>query len=92
MKRNIMTLLITVFAMLQATAQTYDNLWKQADIIAQKDQPKSEIGVSRCLQHGKHGYEECHNVSFHKPIVCYVNRKLLNIQLFNAKIQKISVF
>ena len=44
MKRNIMTLLITVFAMLQATAQTYDNLWKQADIIAQKDQPKSEIG------------------------------------------------
>lgn len=45
MKRNIMTLLITVFAMLQATAQTYDNLWKQADIIAQKDQPKSEIGV-----------------------------------------------
>lgn len=45
MKRNIITLLITVFAMLQATAQTYDNLWKQADIIAQKDQPKSEIGV-----------------------------------------------
>lgn len=45
MKRNIVTLLITVFAMLQATAQTYDNLWKQADIIAQKDQPKSEIGV-----------------------------------------------
>lgn len=47
MKRNIMTLLITVFAMLQATAQTYDNLWKQADIIAQKDQPKSEIGVMK---------------------------------------------
>lgn len=42
-----MTLLITVFAMLQATAQTYDNLWKQADIIAQKDQPKSEIGVMK---------------------------------------------
>ena len=33
--------------MLQATAQTYDNLWKQADIIAQKDQPKSEIGVMK---------------------------------------------
>lgn len=47
MKRNIMTLLITVFAMLQATAQTYDNLWKQADIIAQKDQPKSEIGMMK---------------------------------------------
>ena len=47
MKRNIITLLITVFTMLQATAQTYDNLWKQADIIAQKDQPKSEIGVMK---------------------------------------------
>ena len=47
MKRNIITLLMTVFAMLQATAQTYDNLWKQADIIAQKDQPKSEIGVMK---------------------------------------------
>ena len=47
MKRNIITLLITVFAMLQATAQTYDNLWKQADIIGQKDQPKSEIGVMK---------------------------------------------
>ena len=47
MKRNIITLLITVFAMLQATAQTYDSLWKQADIIAQKDQPKSEIGVMK---------------------------------------------
>lgn len=47
MKRNIITLLITVFAMLQVTAQTYDNLWKQADIIAQKDQPKSEIGVMK---------------------------------------------
>ena len=47
MKRNIITLLITVFAMLQATAQTYDNLWKQADIIAQKDQTKSEIGVMK---------------------------------------------
>ena len=45
MKRNIIALIIAVFAMLQATAQTYDNLWKQADIIAQKDQPKSEIGV-----------------------------------------------
>ena len=45
MKRNILSLIIAVFAMLQATAQTYDNLWKQADIIAQKDQPKSEIGV-----------------------------------------------
>lgn len=45
MKRNIITLIIVVFVMMQTTAQTYDNLWKQADIIAQKDQPKSEIGV-----------------------------------------------
>lgn len=45
MKRNIITLIIAVFAMMQTTAQTYDNLWKQADIIAQKDQPKSEIGL-----------------------------------------------
>lgn len=45
MKRNIITLIIVVFAMMQTTAQTYDNLWKQADIIARKDQPKSEIGV-----------------------------------------------
>ena len=45
MKRNIITLIIVVFAMMQTTAQTYDNLWKQADFIAQKDQPKSEIGV-----------------------------------------------
>ena len=45
MKRNIITLIIVVFAVMQTTAQTYDNLWKQADIIAQKDQPKSEIGV-----------------------------------------------
>ena len=45
MKRNFITLIIVVFAMMQTTAQTYDNLWKQADIIAQKDQPKSEIGV-----------------------------------------------
>ena len=45
MKRNIITLIIVVFAMMQTTAQTYDNLWKQADIIAQKDQPKSEIAV-----------------------------------------------
>ena len=47
MKRNIITLIIVVFAMMQTTAQTYDNLWKQADIIAQKDQPKSEIGVMK---------------------------------------------
>ena len=47
MKRNILTLIIVVFALSQAAAQTYDNLWKQADIIAQKDQPKSEIGVMK---------------------------------------------
>ena len=47
MKRYILTLIIAVFALMQAAAQTYDNLWKQADIIAQKDQPKSEIGVMK---------------------------------------------
>lgn len=47
MKRNIITLLITVFAMQQAAAQTYDNLWKQAEIIAQRDQPRSEIAVMK---------------------------------------------
>ena len=45
MKRNILTLLIALLALGQAAAQTYDNLWKQAGIIAQKDQPKSEIAV-----------------------------------------------
>lgn len=45
MKRNILSLLIALFAMMQVAAQTYDNLWKQAEINAQKDQPKSEIGV-----------------------------------------------
>ena len=45
MKRNILTLLIALLALGQAVAQTYDNLWKQAGIIAQKDQPKSEIAV-----------------------------------------------
>ena len=47
MKRYILTLIIAVFALMQAAAQTYDNLWKQAGIIAQKDQPRSEIGVMK---------------------------------------------
>lgn len=47
MKRYILTLIIAVFALMQAAAQTYDNLWKQADIIARKDQPRSEIGVMK---------------------------------------------
>ena len=45
MKRNILTLLIALLALGQAASQTYDNLWKQAEIIAQKDQPRSEIAV-----------------------------------------------
>ena len=45
MKRNILSLLIALFATMQVAAQTYDNLWKQAEINAQKDQPKSEIAV-----------------------------------------------
>lgn len=32
---------------MQVAAQTYDNLWKQAEINAQKDQPKSEIAVMK---------------------------------------------
>ena len=47
MKRYILTLIIAVFALTQAAAQTYDNLWKQADFIARKDQPRSEIGVMK---------------------------------------------
>ena len=47
MKRNILTLLIALLALGQAVAQTYDNLWKQAEIIAQKDQPRSEIAVMK---------------------------------------------
>lgn len=45
MKRNILILLIALLALQQTVAQTYDNLWKQAEIIAQKDQPRSEIAV-----------------------------------------------
>lgn len=47
MKRNILSLLVALFATLQVAAQTYDNLWKQAEINAQKDQPKSEIAVMK---------------------------------------------
>ena len=47
MKRNILSLLIALFATMQVAAQTYDNLWKQAEIIAQKDQPKSEIALMK---------------------------------------------
>ena len=47
MKRNILSLLIALFATMQVAAQTYDNLWKQAEIKAQKDQPKSEIAVMK---------------------------------------------
>lgn len=47
MKRNILSLLIALFATMQVEAQTYDNLWKQAEINAQKAQPKSEIAVMK---------------------------------------------
>lgn len=47
MKRNILSLLIALFATMQVAAQTYDNLWKQAETNAQKDQPKSEIAVMK---------------------------------------------
>ncbi len=45
MKRNVITLLFAVFAMTQAVAQTYDNLWKQAAVVQKKDQPRSEIAI-----------------------------------------------
>jgi len=45
MKRNVITLLFAVFAMTQAMAQTYDNLWKQAAVVQKKDQPRSEIAI-----------------------------------------------
>ena len=47
MKKNMITLLVALFAMTQTMAQTYDNLWKQAQTFRQKDQPKSEIGVMK---------------------------------------------
>lgn len=47
MKRNILSFLIALFATMQVAAQTYDNLWKQAEIKAQKAQPKSEIAVMK---------------------------------------------
>lgn len=47
MKRNILSLLVALFATMQVAAQTYDNLWKQAEINAKKDQPKSEIAVMK---------------------------------------------
>ena len=49
MKKNILALVFVLFAVIQTMAQTYDNLWKQADAYRQKDLPKSEIGVMRKL-------------------------------------------
>ena len=45
MKRNIITLLFALLAMTQAVGQTYDNLWKQASAMQQKDLPKSELAI-----------------------------------------------
>ena len=45
MKRNIMTVLFAMFAVVQTMGQTYDNLWKQAEAMQQKDLPKSEIAI-----------------------------------------------
>ena len=47
MKRNVITLLFAVLAMSQTGAQTYDNLWKQADALRKKDLPKSEINIMK---------------------------------------------
>ena len=45
MKRNMITLIFTVLAVMQTIAQTYDNLWKQAYVLEKKDQPRSEITI-----------------------------------------------
>ena len=45
MKRNIITFLFAMFAVAQTMGQTYDNLWKQAVAMQQKDLPKSEIAI-----------------------------------------------
>ena len=45
MKRNIITLLFAMIAMMQTMAQTYDNLWKQAEAFRKKDQPRSELVI-----------------------------------------------
>ena len=47
MKRNILTLLISLLVMAQAGAQTYSNLWKQAGEMRNKDLPKSEMAVMK---------------------------------------------
>ena len=47
MKRNILTLLISLLVMAQTSAQTYSNLWKQAGEMRDKDLPKSEIAVMK---------------------------------------------
>lgn len=47
MKRNILTLLISLLVMAQISAQTYSNLWKQAGEMRDKDLPKSEIAVMK---------------------------------------------
>ena len=45
MKRNIITLVVVLFVVLQTMGQTYDNLWKQATSMRNKDLPKSEMVV-----------------------------------------------
>ena len=47
MKRNILTLFISLFVMTQAMGQTYSNLWKQATEMHEKDLPKSEMAVMK---------------------------------------------
>ena len=45
MKRNILLLAFAVFAAVQAAAQTYGKMWKQAMAFDGKDQPRSELAV-----------------------------------------------
>ena len=42
-----MALVVALFAMAQMSAQTYENLWRQARSFELKDLPKSEIGVMK---------------------------------------------
>lgn len=45
MKRNILTLLISLLVTTQVMGQTYDNLWKQVANYRGQDLPKSELAV-----------------------------------------------
>ena len=95
MKRNILSLLVALFATMQVAAQTYDNLWKQAEIIAQKDQPKSEIAVmqkiiakaSAAKDYGQLLAAEMRQTTLWKEIS--VDSLTPNVKRMEAEVQKV---